>query len=416
MSCILITTGYYLISFLSKKFQEKLPENEHVFSNIFFFLGTLWWVIGGLYEIMDYQDWVFSNSLYGQLAYLTAGLAVLYLIGKKFEWNSPRLLGQGQLVVLGIFLFFILFESDHPFQNWQGIIWPLSFGVYYWILYQNDRCFSKTHSWLTRFGHAGGLWVLITLFCTEAYWLGETYAAESSAWKLAAQALVPLIFIWFVMEKKHLLRWPLLQEHRTYIFLGLTPVVFCVWIWTMVTNFMHGGSAEPLPYLPFLNPLEIAQIGGFFMITLWVKRASVIEGAKSIFDERQIHIVLSFSYFMWLNGFLSRLLHNYAGVPYDFSSMFGSALVQVSFSIYWTVLSIIIMVYATKNGLRKLWLSGASLLGIVVIKMFMFEISSSNRMAQVISFTCVGVLFLVVGYFSPIPPKSKTQEERKDVT
>jgi uncharacterized membrane protein len=251
--------------------------------------------------------------------------------------------------------------------------------------------------------------VLIAVLCAEAYWLGETYVAESSAWRLAAQALVPLFFIWFVMEKKNLLRWPLVHEFPSYMVWGLAPVVICTWLWTMATNWMHSGNADPLPYIPFLNPLELAQIGGLFLITLWVKRAAV-------FNETITRIVLPLSYFMWLNGLLCRILHNYAGVPYDFSSMFGSVMVQASFSIYWTILGIILMVFATKKGIRKLWLTGAILLGIVVIKMFMVDLSSSNRMAQVISFTGVGVLFLIVGYFSPIPPKSPTPEEAKNVS
>ena len=48
---------------------------------------------------------------------------------------------------------------------------------------------------------------------------------------------------------------------------------------------------------------------------------------------------------------------------------------------------------------------GVVLLGVVVAKLFLFDLSSAGRIEQIVSFIAVGVLILVVGYFSPLPPK-----------
>lgn len=56
---------------------------------------------------------------------------------------------------------------------------------------------------------------------------------------------------------------------------------------------------------------------------------------------------------------------------------------------------------------RELWLIGAGLLGIVVLKLFVVELSSSGTIERIISFIVVGVLMLLIGYFAPLPPKEE---------
>ena len=48
---------------------------------------------------------------------------------------------------------------------------------------------------------------------------------------------------------------------------------------------------------------------------------------------------------------------------------------------------------------------GVVLLGIVVAKLFLFDLANAGRIEQIVSFIAVGLLILVVGYFSPLPPR-----------
>jgi uncharacterized membrane protein len=59
--------------------------------------------------------------------------------------------------------------------------------------------------------------------------------------------------------------------------------------------------------------------------------------------------------------------------------------------------------------LRFVWLTGAGLLAVVVIKLFLVDLSSSGTVERIISFVGVGILLLVIGYVSPVPPRK--QEE-----
>ena len=89
--------------------------------------------------------------------------------------------------------------------------------------------------------------------------------------------------------------------------------------------------------------------------------------------------------------------------------MLHSVLVQAAFSLLWSLLALAIMVFATRTALRELWIVGAALMGVVVVKLFLVDLSNVGTVERIVSFIAVGVLMLVIGYFAPLPPK-KTEE------
>ena len=55
--------------------------------------------------------------------------------------------------------------------------------------------------------------------------------------------------------------------------------------------------------------------------------------------------------------------------------------------------------------MRTVWLTGAGLLAMVVVKLLTVDLSGTGTVARIVSFVGVGVLLLVIGYFSPAPPR-----------
>jgi uncharacterized membrane protein len=108
-----------------------------------------------------------------------------------------------------------------------------------------------------------------------------------------------------------------------------------------------------------------------------------------------------------LNGTLLRTLHYWAGVPFSLPAMLASTLVQTALSIFWASLSLMTMLTATRRGIRAAWLLGAGLLAIVVVKLFVVDLSSIGTVERIVSFVGVGTLMLVLGYFSPLPPAAE---------
>jgi uncharacterized membrane protein len=63
------------------------------------------------------------------------------------------------------------------------------------------------------------------------------------------------------------------------------------------------------------------------------------------------------------------------------------------------------MAYATVKASRKPWFAGALLLAFVVLKLFIVDMKDSGTVEQIVSFITVGLLMLMIGYFSPLPPR-----------
>ena len=113
--------------------------------------------------------------------------------------------------------------------------------------------------------------------------------------------------------------------------------------------------------------------------------------------------------FIVLNGVLLRALNHLFGVPFTLQAMLQSTLVQTSLSIFWAVIALTAMLIATRQARRIVWLAGAALLAIVVIKLFLVDLSRIGSIERIVSFVGVGLLMLVLGYFSPLPPEVRAQ-------
>jgi len=63
------------------------------------------------------------------------------------------------------------------------------------------------------------------------------------------------------------------------------------------------------------------------------------------------------------------------------------------------------MLFATRKSDRPVWFAGAALLVAVIAKLFFIDLSNVGSIERIVSFVGVGVLMLVVGYCSPLPPR-----------
>ena len=170
-------------------------------------------------------------------------------------------------------------------------------------------------------------------------------------------------------------------------------------------NFNSRGDPSPLPYLPLLNPLDFAHGAALLTLFAWLGRLRAAPFAPEVFQTSELaYVALGSIGFFWLNGVLLRTLHHWAGVPFNFDAMMRSMLVQASLSIFWSVLALCTMVTATRTAVRPLWITGAGLMAAVVAKLFFVDLSNVGGIERVVSFIGVGLLMLVVGYFSPVPP------------
>jgi uncharacterized membrane protein len=200
-------------------------------------------------------------------------------------------------------------------------------------------------------------------------------------------------------------KWPFAKNREAYLFIAGVGMTAYLAAWSLMSNLTSTGDAAPLPYLPILNALDIAQASVLLvLLRYWRFLRSVSSPGFARVDKRLPPATLVALTFIFLNAILLRSLHQWFGVGLQLEQLMSSTLVQTSISLFWTTLALLTMVFATRKGNRMIWVLGAALLGVVIAKLFLIDLSRSGSVERIISFLGVGLLMLIVGYLSPLPP------------
>jgi uncharacterized membrane protein len=85
----------------------------------------------------------------------------------------------------------------------------------------------------------------------------------------------------------------------------------------------------------------------------------------------------------------------------------------MALSILWAICALGVMNLSRRLQMRELWLIGGGLLALVVLKLIFKDLTNSGTLERIVSFMVVGGLMLLIGYLSPIPSKSKTQQSEE---
>jgi uncharacterized membrane protein len=160
-----------------------------------------------------------------------------------------------------------------------------------------------------------------------------------------------------------------------------------------------------LPYIPILNPLDIVSIAGLAVAWIVLQATPTDSAWRGAIESRMPLKVLAGIAFVLSTFAVVRAVHHFTGVDWDRYALMGSVSVQSTLTIYWALLSLGGMVLGARRASRGLWVVGAALMGVVVAKLFVVDLGSTGTVARIVSFLGVGVMLLVVGYFSPVPPK-----------
>jgi uncharacterized membrane protein len=297
----------------------------------------------------------------------------------------------------------------HPFAELGVLAWPAAFLAFYWTLALVE---TEVPEALASASHCVALWLLAIVLGWECAWQIDNAVGEGRIWADIGRPLVPALLAAWIATRTESTRWPFTPHLRVYLAFALAPVMAALWLWVLYINFARNGDPAPLPYVPLLNPLDIsiALIAAIFL--LWRHALERIETPLALQQAiRSAPIWLGATAFIWANGVLLRTLHHWADVPFHLDRMLRSTLVQTSFSVFWTLLSLAAMVFAHRRRIRPLWMCGAALLAVVVVKLFIVELSRIGSVERIVSFLAVGVLLLVIGYLAPVPPRKEGESQ-----
>jgi hypothetical protein len=411
-SMMLAIAGIISARLLIKPFEGRRAWEEGTSPAVLIW-GLLWLFGGFIYQLMRHYHW---DNLPSNILLFTAIISLVFTfiaMRTKPEWKHAWLVASGLfgLVLVLAFMQFGFNEHNyHPFQENGWIAWPVVFAVYYFLLKQLEK-----YQALLRFQpimHSLLLILFVVLVTFEGAWQLRKTISDSSDWMGIWYIVPSIIALWLIIKAKF---WPFSIHKETYRQQTGIALASVMSIWSFIA-LGSKGTADPLPWIPVLNPLDIVSVIIFITLFKWWKTISdnfalvknQNEQNKS-FNQRAFAIAIAGLVFLWLNVTLFRIAHHWFGVNYNPDALYDSNLVQTAVSILWALSGVILTVYASRKKIRFLWMAGAFILGLVVLKLFVIDFSTLGSLARIVSFLVVGILLTSIGYFAPLPDKETEQ-------
>lgn len=354
------------------------------------FWGWAWWVGAGLTAIDAFAP--SHVYIHAGLAFVAITSLLLPYVANMLRWQKLAALSALLLPAMAITLLLDRFES-HPFAHFGAISWLVAFAIY---MVNLRRGVIRQGATL----RAPLLWVATIVGAWEWQYQFAHIVNESPVWHEIGWAVVPLLLVAGITYGLSRMTNAMASgATRTWLWLACAPLAVFLVMWFMWMSLNSSGNAAPLIYVPLINPLDIALAAVLLLLLVWqqeVKPFNVLSGV--------VPALAGLMGFTLINGMLLRTLHHWAGTPFRWTAIFSTPLVQMSFTFLWAVCAFILMLLAHKRAQRKLWVVGASLMGLVVAKIFLLDMAQSGSVERIASFIGAGLMLLVMGYFAPLPP------------
>ena len=360
----------------------------------FYIWAMGWWLVSALIQIDEY----IKNEIVAWLVLFGGTAAVLVCLDRLRAWHwMPAAINAALLLpVLALIALYSLFDHNHILVSPDLYFWVAVLALNYWLIEKLETV--AWPGWVNIAAHTGFVFFATLILSIELLWIFDHKLEVAGEAYYAMFAVIPLI----ALRASQAALFPAIRRLGEALQFSIiaTLSVFLVF-WSIIINLTNSGDPAPLPYIPFLNPLDLTQIAFFLLVLASLK---LLQPAMAV-QRKHILIILGGLVFIWLTAVLIRSMHHFLDVRFDLSAMSVDTRVQSAISILWTVIGMGAMLFASRRFSRPLWIVGAALVGFVLGKMFFIDLGASGTVERIVSFLVVGSLLVATGYFSPIPAK-----------
>ena len=370
--------------------------NEAIAEPLLIAWATLW-----LAATVGTQIDALVDARYGLAAWLTGGSAIALLytgLARRFAWRQIAwpVLGHAPLLALAVVASALLQHSPSQDGGWWA--WPVALLTHGLVLRHVASVWPAPAAATM---HTLGVLVIAALGALQGRAVTADWGDANSAWAWLGWLVVPALLVMVLQRAAIAPRWPVSAAPSAYRTTAGAVLAAGLLLWTLLANLASNGAASPLPHVPLLNPLDLGVGVALFAVALWLRS----DAAQPLLRERPAVApqVLAVAGFVWLNAMLVRAFHHYGDVPYRFDAWVRSLAVQTGITLLWSVTALVLMWWSARRALRGPWIVGAGLLGAVVLKLVLVDLSGSGTVTRIVSFIGVGVLMLVIGYVAPLP-------------
>jgi uncharacterized membrane protein len=363
---------------------------------LYYLWGLAWWLGNGAVEILTHLGHRDEPDAMLAFAALTGWLAA-----EVHRRRPATALAWTTLAALASAVPLALWQSgahQQPFAGHGGWAW-LAYAVFG---VRSLMCLRDSEHRLA--GAAQFVWWLVWPLVASLLlaWLPEHVQGMGDGWQAGLIALPWLVVVALALFRWHWLAAPLGGRFDAWRTPLLGTLFAALGLWWIGSLFVAGGAA-PLPWIPVLNPMELAQLATLvLLLRWWMPEARVLPPTQIV--------LLSTLAFVWITSVVLHAVHHWGGVPWNDSLISGS-LAQTSLTVTWSVLGVLGWVIGSRRGQRMLWLGGAVLMAVVLAKLVFVDRQHLGNLLGIGSFMAYGLLCTVVGYLAPAPPRRSGQEE-----
>ena len=378
--------------------------------------GLVWWLIGWGFENSVALSRIGERHAIPAAEVMLATVSALLLLALA-AWRRWPQVAKLSAVSLPLYIFAAVYAwfagpvTFTPSLNWGWLAWPVAAISFYFGLRKQERFIEMPHKFLS-LQHIVGTWLFIGLIAAELRAHLVDMPGIGEAWAMLAMVAAPAVVLFALGRHWASQMWPLLTHRAVYAQAMATPIAVLLLWWCWGANMGSAGDASPLPYLPLLNPLELGLC--LVLLSLFVWWRHLPKTASIRLPDRAAGAIIAISAFAILTAGVLRVVHHYAGVVWNADALFDSRLAQAAVSITWAITGVSLMILGNRRASRMVWIAGAALLAIVVAKLFLIELADRGGLYRIVSFIGVGLAFLVVGYFAPVPVKPIEEEQKRE--
>lgn len=363
--------------------------------------GVIFWIVA----LSGAAQWLLnthSQVMAGVLALMAVSVWGWRFAAARLAWQEldacKWLLWPMMLVVVG----YQISQQQIFAAGWQNLAWCLALPAAVALLWRDAEALSPP---LSRLAHLSVFWMILLVLAAELFWFARDLPWGMAAWGSGVAMAAGGALIFFVSIAVRRQFWPFRVWPALYACQALIPVAATLAVLLVMTN-LQDGVVYRQTYLPLINPLE--EGAAFALLGLMVfYRASLRFFPVQLSVCRPWPVVAMVALgFWWLNGMLLRALAWYGDVAWNMASLWDSRLIQTCFALFWMLVALVVMLRATRYRSRREWLCGAVLLGIVIVKLMLVDSAGGGGLARAVAFIGVAILVLIIGYFSPLPPKA----------
>ena len=398
---------------------------EGALAVLLFLHGFLWWLLALTLEATRRQVGAdgevgfavaSANRVFPLMAGYVVSATVAARVGLARSWPVATWPAYASLPVMlaGALASAVLFR--HLFLHLGWLCWPVAVAAHLVALRELDA--APDRWWVA---DAGGVSLLVLLAGSLGVDLIDRARLWHTSWAPAAALLACALVLHAIgrasVSPALTTRWPLDRFAAAYGWYGLLPVAALTALGALTMTLTQRGDAAPLPYLPLVNPTDLAFLLALaalwgWRLQLWTATWALPAWAR---DERGA---------LWSAGRPVRVAQQRLAARRASllrRGLGGPAAVRIvrragRVCVLWSVAAVALTLLASRRGRRAPWLAGAALLAATVVKLFLIDLSNAGGGERIVAFVGVGALMLFVGYVAPLPPpppRTRVTDERE---